>query len=140
MSVIPSLCVIISMSSSKFLYSVEIAQKKFPRSTLNYGVGGVWAHLLEGQGVCARVSLDLRECIWNAMHSWLSSQSLTIPAIRVILHFGSSTPIVSTLVIAFGFIVGSREAELKSTTFCSLLLFLSFQSFLYSYGLSDITL
>ena len=31
-----------------------------------YGVGGVWVQLLGSQGAHARVTLVLRECIWNA--------------------------------------------------------------------------
>ena len=39
------------------------------------GVGGVWVHLLGGQGGCARAVLVLSECIWN-----VSEVSLVLPA------------------------------------------------------------
>ena len=32
----------------------------------SYGLGGVWVHLLEGRGACARIILVLRKCVWNA--------------------------------------------------------------------------
>ena len=61
----------------------------------------------------------------SGMRPWSrrSSQPLMIPVPWVILRVGGSIPVVSTLVIASHFLVWNREAELKTTTFSSLLLF-----------------
>ena len=48
-----------------------------------------WGNLgsiLGGQGARARVSLVLRDCIWNAPRYRFSSQPLTIPTPWVLLH------------------------------------------------------
>ena len=64
----------------------------------------------------------------SGMHSCLClfSQPLTIPAPWVILHIGWSVTSVSTLVSSSYFLAGNRKAELKLTTFSSLLLFCVF--------------
>ena len=55
--------------------------------------------------------------------SRLNSQPLTIPAPWVLLHIGWSITMVPPGVTASRFLAGNREAELKSNTFSSLLLF-----------------
>ena len=69
---------------------------------------GWGVRLLRGQGACARVIVVLRECIWNA-----SPVSLGLPAFD---DTGSR------------FLAGNTKAELKPTTFSSLLLFRVFLS------------
>ena len=79
----------------------------------------------------ARVIPVSRECIWNA-----TAVSLVLPAFDGIGSLGSSPrhlvyPPGSTLGECLPF-PWNREAELKSTTFSSLLLFHDFLSFLFS--------
>ena len=80
--------------------------------------------IVGGQEVHVRVTLILRECIWNEFAASLvflpfdNTGSLDYPRRQVVYH-----PLVSTLVTASRFLVGNRETELKSTTFFSLLLF-----------------
>ena len=73
----------------------------------------------------------------SGMHpqSSLSSQPLTILAPQVLLCIRWSIPLVPlfhTWVTASRFLAGNREAELKPTTFSSLLLFPDFLSFFFS--------
>ena len=70
--------------------------------------------------------------------SYLSSQSLTIPALWVFLRVGWSISLVLPWMTASHFLVGNSEAELKPSTFSSLLLFRVFLSFLFSSPSSDI--
>ena len=70
--------------------------------------------------------------------SRLSSHPLTILAPRVILRVRWPNPTGSTLDDCFTYPCGNREAELKSTTFSSLLLFRGFLSFLFSWPSSDV--
>ena len=88
--------------------------------------GGSWARV--------RVIHVLRECIWDA-----PTVSLVLPVFddtgslgflprQVVYPPGY---IVPSWVIAFRFLVGNSETELKPTTFSSLLLFRVFLSFLF---------
>ena len=70
--------------------------------------------------------------------SHLSSRPLTIPAPWVLLRIGWSILLVPPWVTAFRFFAGNREAELKPTTFSSLLLFHIFLSLLFSWPPSNI--
>ena len=94
--------------------------------------------ILGGQGVRTRVTLVLRECIWNApvvsfvLSAFDDAASLGSPPRQSVYPPGSMVP---PLVTAFRFLVGNREAALKPTIFCSRLLFLSF---LFSRSPSDI--
>ena len=64
--------------------------------------------------------------------SRLSPQPLTVPAPWVILRVNWSIPLVPPLVTPSRFLAGNGgEAELKLTTFSSLLLFRVFLSFLF---------
>ena len=94
------------------------------------GGGGVWAQLLGGQGACARVILFFCECIWNAVAVSLVTPAFDGTVSWVLLRVGWSIPLVPPWVTASRFLAGNREAELKPTTFSSLLLFHVFQSFL----------
>ena len=100
---------------------------------MGWGGGLVWLQLLEAQGARARVILVLRECVWNA------PVSLVLPAFdhtsslgslprQVVYSPGSMVP---PWVIAFRFLAGNKEAELKPSTFSSLLLFHVFLSLLF---------
>ena len=88
-----------------------------------------------GQVARARVILFLRECIWNA-----PAVSLVLPALDNTGFLGSpprqvvypSGSMVLTWVTASRFLAGNGEAELKPTTFSSLLLFRVCLSFLFS--------
>ena len=90
--------------------------------------------MLGVQGVRARV-LVLRECIWIA-----TAVSLVLPPFDDIGSPGSpprqvvypSVSMVPPCVTVFCFLAGNREAELKPTTFSSLILFCVFLSFLFS--------
>ena len=64
--------------------------------------------------------------------SRLSSQPLTITVSWVLLRVGWSIHLAPPWVTASRFFVGNREAELKHTTFSSLLLLRVFLSFLFS--------
>ena len=69
--------------------------------------------LLGGEGANDRVILVLRECIWNT------------PAVSIVLSASLGSPPrggLSPWVNATRFLAGNREAELKPTTFSSLLL------------------
>ena len=102
---------------------------------------GVFVHRLGVRGVWSRVILVSRECIRNALVVLLGLQtfdntgSLSHPLRRVVYR-----SLVSTLMTAFRFLARNREADLKRTTFSSLLLFHVFLSFLLSYPPSYITL
>ena len=95
---------------------------------------GVGVQLLEGQGTRARVIIVLRERIWNA-----HAVSLVLPAFGDIGSLGSPPrqvlyppgSLVPPWVSASRFLAGNREAELKPTTFSSLLLFCVFMSLLF---------
>ena len=83
-------------------------------------------------GARARVIFVLRECIWN-----VPAVSLVLPTLEDTGSLGSPLrqvvyPSGSIWVTASGFLTGNREAELKSITFYSLLLFRVFLSFLFS--------
>ena len=86
---------------------------------------GVWVKLLEGQGTRARVILVLRECILNApvvllvLPAFDDTDSLGSPPRQVVYPPGS---IVPPWVTASHLLAGNREAELKPSTFSSLLL------------------
>ena len=90
------------------------------------GVGGVWVQLLGCQGSRARVVLVLRQCIWNAPAVSLvppafdNTGSLGSPPRQVVYPPGFMVP---PWVTASRFLAGNTEAELKLTTFSSLLLF-----------------
>ena len=105
---------------------------EIPEYIYIYGVGGVWVQFLDGQGARARVILVLRQCIWNT-----GVVSLVLPAFHDIGSLGSPPsrvvyPLGSTQVTVSRLIAGNREAELKPTTFSSLLLFRFFLSLLFS--------
>ena len=70
--------------------------------------------------------------------SLLSSLPLMILAPWVILHIGWPIPQVPHWVITFHFLAWNKEAELKPTTFSSLLLFYVFLSFFFSWHPSNI--
>ena len=97
-----------------------------------YRGGGVWVQLLEGQGTRVRVILVLREYIWNA-----PAVSLVLPAFDYTAYLGSPPhqlghppgSVVPHWVTASCFLAGNKEAELKPTTFSSLLVFRVFLSF-----------
>ena len=86
-------------------------------------------------GACARVNLVLHECIWNGPTVLLvhpafdDTGSLGFPPLQVVYPPGSMVPPWLT---ASRFLAGNTEAELKPTTFSSLLLFHNFLSFLFS--------
>ena len=87
---------------------------------------GSLGSIVKGSGKHPRVILVLPECIWN-----MSTVSLVLPAFDNTHSLGSPPhqvvyppdSMVSPWVTASHFIVGNREAELKPTTFSSLLLF-----------------
>ena len=94
--------------------------------------GGVLVQLLGGQGARAHVILVLRECIWNA-----TTLLLVLPAFEDIGSLPRQVVyppgfMAAPWMTTFHFLVGNREAELKPTTFSSLLLFCDFLSFLFS--------
>ena len=91
---------------------------------LEQGRGSEVAHV--------HVNLDLRECIWNMLQSRLSSQPFMVLPPWVFLHVGWSIPLVPPFVTASSLLAWNREAELKPTTFASLLLYSVFLSFLFS--------
>ena len=103
------------------------------------GGGGVWVHWLGVRGVRGRVIQVVGECISNTLvvllglPSFDDTGSLDCPPRKVVYQTS-----VSTLVITSRFLTGNRKAELKLTTFYSLLLFRVFLSFLFSYTFSDI--
>ena len=82
-----------------------------------------------------RVILVLRECIWNAPEVLLvlppfdDNGSLGYPPRRVVYRPAS---IIPPWVNASHFLAENKEAELKPTTFSSLLLFCVFLPFLFS--------
>ena len=83
---------------------------------------GAWIYLFRGQGFRDRVILVVRECIWNALmvpfglSSFDDTGSLDYPSRWVTYHLLPASRVPA----------GNRKAELKNTTFSSLLLFLSF--------------
>ena len=91
--------------------------------------------IVGGSRACALVILILRECIWNAPAVSLvhppfdDTASLGSPPRQVGYPPGS---LVSPWMTASHFLAGNREAQLKLTTFSSLLLFCDFLSFLFS--------
>ena len=95
-------------------------------------MGGVWAQLLGSQGFCGRVILVLRECIRNtsAVSIFLSAfgdtGSLGSPPSQVVYP---PDYMVTPWVTAYRFLAGNKEAELKPSTFPSLLLFRVFPLF-----------
>ena len=97
-------------------------------------MGGVWVQLLGSQWARARVIVVLRECIWNA-----PTVSLVLPALDDTSSLGSPPrqdvyppgSMVPPWLTASRFLAGTREAELKPTTFSSILLFHLFLSFLF---------
>ena len=96
-------------------------------------VRGIWVQLLGVQEARVRVILVLRECIWSA-----PVVSLIFPAFNDTGSLGSPprqvvSPILNGLpwVNASHFLAENTEAELKSTTFLSFLLFRDFLSFLF---------
>ena len=95
-------------------------------------VGGVWVQLLRGQEAHTRVILVLRECIWSVPVVSLVLLASKISAPWVFLRVGWSNPLVQPWVIAARFLAWNKEAELKPTTFSSLLPFLSLVSCLFS--------
>ena len=100
-----------------------------------YRVGGVWVQMLEGQGAHDCVILVVRKYIWNAPTVSLFLEalddigSLGSPPRQVVYTPGSVVPPWVTI---SRFLARNREAELKFTTYSSLLLFLVFLSFLFS--------
>ena len=82
-----------------------------------------------------RVILVLRACIWNVtavslvLPTFDDTSSLSSPPHQVVYPPGSKVP---PWVTASHFLAGNRNAELKPTTFSSLLLFSVFTSFLCS--------
>ena len=94
----------------------------------------MWVQLCRGPRARACVILVLRECIWNA-----PTASLVFPDFDDIGSLGYSLsqvvyPPLSMIppwVTSSRFLAENREAELKPTTFSSLLLFLVFLSFLF---------
>ena len=80
--------------------------------------------LLEGHEVRALVILVLRECMWNApavslvLPAFDDTDFQVYPSCRVVYR-----PSVSTLITTSCFLARNGEAELKPTTFSSLLLF-----------------
>ena len=97
--------------------------------------------IVGGQGSRARVSLVLRQCIWNVtgvslvLLAFDDSGSLGFPLRQVIYPPGSMVPPCMT---DFHFLAGNRKAELKPIPFSSLLLFRVFLSFLFSCPPSEI--
>ena len=83
----------------------------------------------------ARVILVLHECIWNApavslvLSTFDDIGSLGSPPGQVVYPPGS---LVLPWVTASHFLAGTREVELKPTTFFSLLLFRVFLFFIFS--------
>ena len=86
-------------------------------------MGRVWIHYFEVQGAHDHVILVVHECIWNVLMFLLvlsfidDNSSLFYPPSRV--------------VYIFDFLSEKREAELKPTTFSSLLLLPVFLSFFF---------
>ena len=82
-----------------------------------------------------RVILVLRECIRNApvvslvLPTFDDAGSLGSPPLQVVYPLGST---VTPWATASRFLAGNMEAELKSTTFSSLLAFRDVLSFLFS--------
>ena len=81
------------------------------------------------QGFRECVTLFVRECIWNAL------VVLGFPPRWVVYHSSGSTPMTASR-----FFVGNREAELKPTTFSSLLRLRVFLTLFFSCRHSDIAL
>ena len=96
---------------------------------------GVWVHWVGVRWHRDRVILVVREFIWNAfvvllvLSTFDDTGSLGYPSRRVVYR-----PSVSTLVTASHVLAGNMEAELKSATFSSLLLFNVFLSSLFSFS------
>ena len=97
--------------------------------------------MIGSQGACARVILVFRECIWN-----MPAVSLILPVFDVTGSLGSPPrqevyphgSMVPPWVTASRFLAGNSWAELKPTTFSSLLLFRVFFFSLFSQTPSDI--
>ena len=87
-----------------------------------------WIQLLGGQGACKCIIFFLCECIWTVPVVSLSFQFLTIMGSWVLLFIGLSIPLVPPWVTGSHFLAGTRETELKPTTFSLLLLFHVFLS------------
>ena len=93
--------------------------------------------MAEGQGPSAHVILVLRECIWNVpvvLPDFDNTVSLGSPPHQVVYPPDSMVP---PWVAASRFMAENREAELKFTTFYSLVLFRVFLSFVFSLPLND---
>ena len=64
-------------------------------------MGEVWVQLLRGEGTCARVTLVLRECFWNApavsliLPAFDDTGFLGSPPRQVVSPHGSIVPPVS---------------------------------------------
>ena len=99
------------------------------------GVGECGFNCWGVRGARARVILVLHECIWNTpavllvLPTFDDTGSLGSPPRQMVLPPGSMIPPWLT---ASRFLAGNREANLKPTTFSSLLLFRVFMSFLSS--------
>ena len=63
---IPILILLLFIRSQLILIFIFLSKCSYIYIYIKYGVGGVWAQLLGGQGARAYVILVLRECIWNA--------------------------------------------------------------------------